>query len=433
MSFENLKFNKQLLTALEVAGITAPTAFQSKIIPRILGGQELICIAPEGSGRTTALACAVLTRIKFSDGNIPPRALVLVPTKEDVMAMVVLFKQLAEHMSIRIMGLYSNAGIEGQKEALAEGTDIVVGTPDRVLALYLRSGINLNKLQQFILDDAERIVKQGLAQQIHEISVGLPRCQKVIFTEVMHEKLERMTSAFFNFPTTIEVEPDESPKIETINQVLYQVPNFKTKQNLLNLLMSDSDTFKKVVVFVNTSVTATNIYKSLNKRFPEEVVIIKPSGDIKPERQIVNFMKTEFDRIMVVINESIAPFGLQGLDYIFHFDIPETKTDFLHRVEASQFEKEAPTAISFATDAEMPMIKKIELTTGNKMEIEPLPFGLVIEGTRKRVSGSKDEKTNVDLPISGQGAFQEKKASNAKTYNYGWKEKNKLFGKKNRK
>lgn len=415
------------MTTLDKVGITVPTLFQSKIIPRILGGQELICIAPEGSGRTTAMACGVLMKVKFADGTAP-RALILVPKKEDVLELVNLFKQLAEEMDVRIVGLYSNSGIEGQKEQLAEGSDIVIGTPDRVLALYLRTGINLNKLQQFIIDDAELVVKQGLAGQIHELSVGLPKCQRIIFTEVLHEKLERMNEAFLKFPTILEIEPDDKPKMETIDQWLYLVPNFKTKQNLLNLLMADRDTYKKTIVFVNTAVSAQNLFKSLEKRYPEEVALVKPKGDIKPERQIVNFKKTEDERILFVINGSVTGFDLEGFDYLIHFDVPETKNEYLDRVEASIYKTNLPGSIAFSTDTELPTIKKIELTIGKKMELAELPLGLIIEGTRKRESEKSETK-----PIPGQGAFHEKKESNAKTYNYGWKEKNKMFGKKNRK
>ena len=115
--------------------------------------------------------------------------------------------------------------------------------------------------------------------------------------------------------------------------------------------------------------------------------------------QIVNFKKTEDERILFVINGSVTGFELEGFDYLIHFDVPETKNEYLDRVEASIYKTNLPVSITFSTDTELPTVKKIELTTGKKMELAELPLGLIIEGTRKRES----EKSETN-PIFG---FQE--------------------------
>lgn len=429
MSFESLKLPKTLLTALEEAGLTTPLPLQSKVIPRILGGQEIICIAAEGTGKTTALLVGTITRLK-SAVEEAPRALILVSDKERVAKLVEHFQQLGNRSGLRVLGVHAGGGIEGQRETIADGLDVIIGTPDRVLALYLKSGLNMNRLQQFILDDAEAIIKQGLQAQVHQLTLSLPKCQRIVFTEVYHDKLERLTSSYMKLPNMVEVDIEPLHKVATIPQLLYQVPNYKTKQNLLNLLMSEEETYKKVVVFVNTKVTAQNLYKSVSKRFIGEVSLLKPP--IYKEQGFVtieDFKKSKTSRILFVANEIEQFLDLNGVSHLFHFDLPEDKALVINRIEAPQFDNSTiPVSITFSTDIELVIVKKIEHSTGNKMQIEPLPAHLIVEGTRKK-KGDADEKPEKS-PDRAQGAFHEKKADNDKDYNWGWKEKNKLFGKK---
>lgn len=428
MSFENLKLPKVLAENLLDKGFQQALPFQSKILPRISGGQELVCIGPEGSGKTTGMVIGVLSRLKFGQ-EMAPRALILVANKESVLSLVDLFEAFTTKMGIRITALYPGAGMEGQKEALAEGTDVVVGTPDRVLAIYLKSGLNLNRLQQFILDDADGIVKQGFQSQIHQLALSLPKCQRIVFSEVFHDKLERLTSAFQANPQLMESDAMGAGSIQTIPLLLYKTLNYKTKQNLLNLLMQDEETYRKVIVFAKTRLTCQNLYKSLNKRFPGKIALLKPTMSTNGFQTVQDFREASKSRVLLWANELEQMADFSRIDHIFHFDLSDDISNFVSRVQNNQ---PSLTSIVFATDIELSIASKIEHTIGKKMEVVTLPSDLIVEGTRKKKTETVEEKP-VEIPKDGQGAFHEKKASNAKDYNWGWKEKNKLFGKKYKK
>lgn len=434
MSLDNLKLNKQLVSAMADAGFSAPKEVQEKSMSRILGGQDIIGVGPEGIGKTTTFVLGVLMRLKYAQEEAP-RALILVPDKESVERLIEKFQLLGKNTNLRFLGLVAGAGIEGQREELAEGTDVVIGTPDRIQVIYYKSGLNLNKLKMFIVDDADLHFKKGFHPVIHQLSQSIPKCQHLVFSEVVHKRLLKLTESFMNYPTLMEIDPEPESVIGVIEQVLYQVPNYKTKLNLLNLLMMDSEVFTEVVVFANSRTTAENLYKSLNRRITGEVAILNLKN---PEwisfDAIEDFQLSEEVRVLVVASEGLDYIDIQDVPVILHFDVPADIETYISRVKkAEDVEADERLAITFSTDTELSQIKKIELAIGQKFTVEDLPPGLIIEGTPY----SKDEEEQIEQKEkeeeSAKGAaFHEKKASNIKGYNYSYKDRLKRFGKKNR-
>ena len=134
---EKLKLNKQLIRSITEAGYLAPKEIQLKTLSRINGGQDVIAVGPEGCGKTTTYVLGVLNRLKYNAEGVP-LVLILVPDKECVLAVIAQFELLNKNNAISIVGLYAAPGIETQMNALADGADIVVATPDRGRAIYLK-------------------------------------------------------------------------------------------------------------------------------------------------------------------------------------------------------------------------------------------------------------------------------------------------------
>jgi len=430
MSLDQLKLNKQLITAMQDAGFSKVREFQAKSVSRILGGQDLLGIGPEGCGKTTSLVITTIMRLKYAQEEAP-RALVLVPDKETGLALLEHFQLLGKNTDLRYLGIFPGAGMEGLKEELDKGVDIVVGTPDRIQAMYYKSKINLSRLRVFIVDDAERHIKQGFQTIILQIAESLLKCQRLIFTEVYHEKLERLIEPILNHYTTVEVDIDAIEPMEVIDQVLYLVPNYKTKLNLINLLMRDTDVFSKVIIFTNTKITAESICKSLSKRNPGEAALYKVAKSSFPSlSSIEEFVANPELRMLIISNEEHPITDTLDVPFIIHFDIPLSKNLFIDRIKKEGTSNNDKLSFSFTTDIELILIRKIEQEIGQKLPVEDLPFGLIIEGDRK----SHKEKTPEEKQEELRGAaYHEKKASNAKTYNYKYMERLKLFGKKHRK
>ena len=278
-----------------------------------------------------------------------------------------------------------------------------------------------------IVDDAEVIVKQGMQLPVCELARSAGRVQHLIFTTVVHDKLNLMIDQFMNFPTTLEVEDLGERKAITHELLLYQVPNFKTKTNLLNLLMRDDEVFDKVIVFVDTRLTAQKLAKGLFSARPGEVLVLNPLFfDEEGFDHIDDFKATSEARILIVANDGNAQIDLSGIPFIFHFEVPEKKEIFLSRVVKSG--QEEVVAITFATDMELVELRKIEQSLGFKIPVIDLPDDLIVDKAAKAPK-IKTVKETEDLPQGG-GAFHDKKESNSKNYNYGIGQKAKMTMKK---
>ena len=303
-------------------------------------------------------------------------------------------------------------------DALADGADIVVATPDRARAIYLKLGLNLNKIDLFVVDDAELIVKQGMQLQVAELANSITKCQHLVFTEVMHDKLEKMIAPFMKQPAIVEVEELSDTPLDTYHQVLYNLPNFRTKLNLLSLFMQDDELFTKVVVFVNTRITANTVYKNLKPQLRDSVVILNPMFSEDKGISDINIFKSDDKlRVLVIANENTEDADISTIPFFIHLDLPEEKELFINRVITKTGEEDT-LAITFATDIELVQVKKIEQVIGKKMALSELPDDLIIDKERKEApTEKKPAKADKNAPVKGE-AFHEKKAANAKTYNF---------------
>ena len=425
---DKLKLSKPLLKSVTELGYLNPTEIQYNTLSRINGGQDVIGIGPEGCGKTTAYILGILAKLKYGFEEAP-RALVLVPDKEAVLAVAETFERINKNKSIRILSLYATPGIEAQMDALADGTDIIVATPDRARALYLKLGLNLNKIQIFVVDDADQIIKQGLQLPVNELANSIIRCQHLVFAEVFHEKLENMIEPFMRDPAFIEVEGLEDSGIDIYEQILYHVPNFRTKLNLLGLLVDDAETFTKAAVFVNTRLTAEKVYQQLNSGAKGEIAILNPiffeSAGFK---NVEDFRADEESRILIIANETDAPANVQDIPFLIHFELPDEKETFISRIVKHDADDEA-FSITFATDIELSTVSKIEQAIGQKLPVADLPDGLLVEKETLDKGSKKAKAKSVDEDAPGP-AFHEKKASNSKDYNYSSGYKAKLNKKK---
>lgn len=394
---------------------------QAKALSRIIGGQSVIGIAPEGAGKTTTYVLGMLMRLKYTRDEAP-KVLVLAPNEERVNEIVNRFLTVSGNRDLYVMGLKASGSTEEEIEALVRGVDIVVATPNRARAIYLKLGLNLNRIQTFIIDDADEIIKNGMQTPVKELAQSCGKVQYLAFSTVEHEKLHAMVDDFMPLATLIEVDEFEETPVETHELMLYQVPNFSTKINLLNLLMRDDEVFDKVVVFVNSRFTAQKLSQNLNVKKGELTVLHPFFHDDDGIDDIEEFKENPAYRILIIAHEGTAHIDLSGIPFIFQFEIPENKDIFISYSEKK--EEDAAIMITFATDIELPELKKIEQSLGKKIPVTPLPENLSIYNASTSTKG----KAKVDETRGG--AFQQKKESNNKSYNYGGGVKAKMTMKK---
>ena len=378
-TLEKLKLSKQLLTAVTSNGFLIPKEIQTILFPRINGGQDLVAIGPEGCGKTTTCVLAALNKIQFTE-EIAPQVLYLVPDQETGEAVIDQFHTFNRNRDLRIYGLFAGGStLDTQVLEVTDGVDIIVATPDRARALYLKLGLNLNKVLLFIVDDAELIIKKGLTLPTVELARGIKKTQYIVCSTVFHDRVEKLYETFMQMPNIVEVEDLGDRELNTVDQFLYHVPNFSTKLYLLALLLADKEVFDKVIVFVNTRFTAETVFKTLNRDFSNEVAVFKATEITEQVfDNLSDFKLTPKARILIIANEDAHDISIANFPCIFQFDIPEEEITYTQRVLIKDETLEDQLQFTFCTDLELATIKRLEQIQGKKMQTLDLPDGLFI-------------------------------------------------------
>lgn len=415
-TFEDFKLNKQLLEAIADQGYEEPSPIQQKAIPLILAGHDLMGIAQTGTGKTAAFVLPLLMKIKYAQG-IDPRALILAPTRELAMQTHENIKKLSLYCDIRYACIYGGTGTKAQIEAIRGGVDILTATPGRFLDLYKLGEINLKKINTLVLDEADKMMDMGFMPQIRNILEVLPvKRQNLLFSATMPEKVLTLSEEFLEFPETVEITPQSTP-VETVDQVLYKVPNFRTKINLLHYLLQDEQEFNKVIVFVKTKEAANNIFHFLERKVKGEVRVIHGNKDQNTRINAMEAFRQEDNAIRLLVATDVASRGIdiQQVSHVINFDVPVVYEDYVHRIGRTGRANQSGSAITFVNPAEEFHLTQIEKVIRQHILEKPLPAELEIVPTKFEESqaiAKAIDAQRMKADPTYKGAFHEKKRKN---------------------
>ncbi len=411
-NFEDFKLNKQLVEATKTLGYETPTPIQVKAIPLILAGHDIMGIAQTGTGKTAAFLLPLLMKIKFAQGD-HPRALILAPTRELAMQIDKNLTELAVNLDIRHVCIYGGIGPKTQMEQIDKGTDIIVATPGRFLDIYLKGALVTKALKTLVIDEADKMMDMGFMPQIRKILEVIPvKRQNLLFSATMAEKVRTLSEEFLAFPEVVEVTP-QATTVDAVNQMIYKVPNFKTKINLLELLLKNEDIFNRVIVFVKTKAAADQIYKYLSRKAAGAVRVIHAN---KGQNTRINAME-EFKggTIRVLVTTDVASRGIDVsmVSHVINFDVPLIYEDYVHRIGRTGRANQMGEAVTFVLESEEYHIEKIEKLIRRPILIQKLPEGVKIEKT----DFQEGQKMAMDIDLQKRkedptfkGAFHEKSA-----------------------
>lgn len=412
-AFDDFALNRQLLNAVADAGYTVPTPIQQKTIPLILGNHDVLGIAQTGTGKTAAYVLPLLMKIKYAQGQ-NPRALILAPTRELVMQIDEAIGQLGQYTDLRHVALYGGLGPKAQLAILKAGVDILVATPGRFMDLYLMEAIVTKDLKTMIMDEADKMMDMGFMPQIRRILEVIPtKRQNLLFSATFPDKVERLSAEFLEAPVRVEVTPQASTA-EMVSQMLYEVPNMRTKINLLEYLVTQPD-FARGIVFTRSKTTAENVYKFLQRKVTEEgqVRVIHAN---KGQNTRINSMEAfKEGNIKVLVATDVAARGIDvaEVSHVINFDVPLIYEDYVHRIGRTGRANRTGQAVTFLTPPEEYHIKKIEKIIRMTIPREALPAR--VEVTETPVEESQAMLREIDDQRKKEdptflGAFHEKKS-----------------------
>ena len=415
MTFEELKLTRQFLDAVKELGYESPSEIQEKVIPRVLGGQDVIGIAQTGTGKTAAYVLPLLQLLKYPQGD-EPRALILVPTKELVVQVEEQIQSLCKYTELRYVALYGGVGPKTQIEIIKKGVDIIVATPGRFLEIYAKRVIIPKKIKHVVLDECDRMMDMGFWPQLREIQEKLPqKKQQLLFSATFPERVERIADNFLLFPSRVEVTPQATPAT-TVEQRVFMVPNFKTKLNLLMHLL-EGDEMKRVMVFVRTKTDATTMGKFMERSNVGEIRFLHSNIGQNSRMNAIKDFKDGNVRILVSTDVTARGIDVFEVSHVVNFQVPGHYEDYVHRIGRTGRAFKTGVAISFVDQSEEYHLTNIQKIIRQTIQVFEIPEAVKIEKTepeeKQDHAREMDRQKRLDDP-DFKGAFHEKKTLQAK-------------------
>ena len=417
-SFENFNLSKPLNNAVIDLGFDTPTPIQSKAFPVIRSGKDMVGIAQTGTGKTLAYLLPLLHELKFSK-QLNPRVLILVPTRELVLQLVENIKGLTNYMNIRSLGVYGGTNINTQKQAVAQGTDILVSTPGRLYDLAVSGVLQLNGIKKLVIDEVDIMLDLGFRPQLTNIFDLLKaRRQNMMFSATMTDEIDALIDDFFIAPTKLSIAVSGTP-LDNIAQKCYKVPNFHTKANLLDYLLKDKDEFSKVLVFVSSKKNADLLFDILDDGIKSETCVIHSN---KTQNYRIRSIK-QFDegnnRVLISTDVMARGLDLDKITHVINFDTPHFPENYMHRIGRTGRAEEEGKAILFYTEKEEEWKLAIEKLMSSKIPEVNFPQEVeiseeLIKEERPQIIDLKNHNRNTATVARGP-AFHEKKEKNMKS------------------
>ncbi|NVK53888.1 MAG: DEAD/DEAH box helicase [Flavobacteriaceae bacterium] len=417
-TFQDLNLSKQLFNAIDELGFLNPTPIQEQAFPVVRSGKDVIGIAQTGTGKTFAYMLPILRDLKYSNQQ-HPRVLVLVPTRELVLQVVEEIEKLAKYITLRVEGVYGGTNINSQKRSVAKGTDIIVATPGRLYDLALSKALNLKSVRQLVIDEVDVMLDLGFRFQLLNIFEILPqRRQNIMFSATMTEDVDALITTYFKAPQKVSIAVSGTP-LDNIAQQCYDVPNFFTKVNLLNHLLKDKETFKKVLIFVAFKRTADLLFSSLDESFDDEICVIHSNKTQNYRVRSIRQFDGGMNRILIATDVMARGLDFDEVSHVINFDTPKYPENYMHRIGRTGRAEQEGITILFSTEKEQE--SKAEIEALMDYEIPKIAMPDEVEISKQL---TEDERPREDREVSKNRtrqeyipgpAFHEKSEKNKKT------------------
>ncbi|WP_225037128.1 DEAD/DEAH box helicase [Winogradskyella sp. SM1960] len=417
MTFQDLNLNTPLYNALDDLGFTTPTPIQEESFSVVASGKDVVGIAQTGTGKTLAYMLPILRNLKFSKQD-NPRVLVLVPTRELVVQVVSEIEKFSKYINNRVLGVYGGTNINTQKQAVAQGQDIIVATPGRLYDLAVSRVLQLKSIQKLVIDEVDVMLDLGFRHQLLNIfDILPPRRQNIMYSATMTKDVDDLIADFFKNPTKIAIAVSGTP-LENIKQQRFDVPNFYTKVNLLEHLLRDKDNFSRVLIFVAYKKMADRLFDKLEELFPSETCVIHSNKTQNYRLRSIEQFREGENRLLVATDVMARGLDIEDVSHVINFDTPDYPENYMHRIGRTGRAEQEGHTILFSTESEQEGLERIEELMQMNIETLQIPEDVtisteLIEEERPQIRERNNPTKRRDEDAPGP-AFHEKKEKNQK-------------------
>ena len=363
MNFNTFSFHPQINAGISRVGYHKPTQIQSKAIPPILAGSDVLGLAQTGTGKTAAFVLPMLQRLmKGPRGKL--RALILAPTRELAEQTHVAIQQLGGQTGLRSISIYGGVSANPQISRLRKGVDIVVACPGRLLDLKNQGAVDLRHIEILVLDEADHMFDMGFLPDVKRIISAIPqKHQTLLFSATMPAKIHELVTKIMDHPVTIEI--DIAKPIDAIDHAIYPVSQVQKLDMLLYLL--EEHRSNQVLVFTRTKRRASKLAVQLSRAGISSKSIQGNLSQAKRQATMNAFRK---GKVKVLVATDIAARGIDVMkvSHVINYDIPDTADAYTHRTGRTGRMAQTGTAFSLVTQDDLSMVHSIERTLGKGLE-----------------------------------------------------------------
>lgn len=368
MSFDGLGLRVELLKAVEANGYTAPTPIQTRVIPVIFDGRDVLARAQTGTGKTDAFALPlveILSRRKGSKRH--PRALVLTPTRELALQVGESIKAYGRRVSIRCTVVYGGVRINPQIDRLRRGIDILVATPGRLLDLIGQRYLNLSKIEFLVFDEADRMLDLGFSEEISEIIDLVPvKRRTMLFSATYSRQIRNLAGKMLHEPEYIEVTPNNTAA-ESVVQKVHLVDRSNKRALLIHLITKGNWT--RILVFTRTKHGANKLTEKLAAKGISAAALHGNKSQSFRTRTLEEFKRGDI-HILVATDVAARGIDISNLTRVVNYDMPGIPEDYVHRIGRTGRGGVSGIAVSLVSHDEKAHLKAIEKLLKQKIPVE---------------------------------------------------------------
>lgn len=377
-SFADLGLNAHILKALNDLGYEKPSPIQSKCIPHLLAGRDVLGMAQTGSGKTAAFALPLLHNI---NPELPaPQVLVLEPTRELAIQVGEACSDFSKYMKwIRVVALYGGQRYDVQQRALRQGVQIVISTPGRLLDYLKRSKVDLSNLSGLVLDEADEMLRMGFIEDVKNILEQIPdEHQTALFSATMPEAIRRITRRFMNKPQEVRI-PSSITTRPDISQNYWTVYGMRKNEALLRFL--EAEDFDAAIIFVRTKNATLEVSEALERNGYNSAAL---NGDMNQGLREQTLERLRDGRLDILIATDVAARGLDidRIGLVVNYDIPIDSESYVHRIGRTGRAGRAGRALLFVESRERCLMRNIERIMKLTISEVELPTAEVLSARR---------------------------------------------------